>query len=97
MAGRSRYLVCYDIANDKRLRRVEKTVKSFGSRLQFSIFECPLDELRFQQLRQALSEIINTEHDQVMFVSLGPAAADSSLRIETIGQPYVSRSRVTVV
>jgi len=94
---RQRYLVCYDICNPKRLRLVEKTVRSFGSRIQYSVFECLLDGLLLQQLRQKLSEIINSDHDQVMFVSLGPEAGASSFRIQTVGQPYESRSRVSIL
>jgi len=95
--SRQRFLVCYDICNPKRLRRVEKTVKSFGSRIQFSVFECLLDGVHLQQLRSALSEIINSDEDQVMFVSLGPEAGTSNFRIETVGTPYESRSRVTIL
>ena len=94
---RRRFLVCYDICNPKRLRRVEKMVKSYGTRIQFSVFECALDGIRLAQLRQNLSEIINAELDQVMFVSLGPEAGASSFRIETVGLPYELRSRVTIL
>jgi CRISPR-associated endonuclease Cas2 len=37
---RSTYLVCYDVADDKRLRKVFKTMRDFGDHLQYSIFEC---------------------------------------------------------
>lgn len=94
---RLRYLVSYDIANAKRLRRVAKTLESYGTRLQYSVFECPLDDLRLTQARAALAEIINTDHDQVLFVSLGPEAADATLIIEALGLPYTVRSRVTIV
>jgi CRISPR-associated protein Cas2 len=94
---RHRYLVCYDICDDKRLRRVAKICESYGSRLQFSVFECPLDDLRMEQLKAELGPVINRDLDQVMFVSLGPESGDASLRIETIGLPYVVRSRVTVL
>ena len=43
---RNTYLVCYDIADDKRLRKVFKTMRDFGDHLQYSIFECqftPID------------------------------------------------------
>ena len=40
---RTTYLVCYDIANDKRLRRVFKVCKNYGDHLQFSVFECDLN------------------------------------------------------
>lgn len=95
--ARLRYLVSYDIANAKRLRRVAKCLESYGTRLQFSVFECPLDDTRLAQAKAALAEIINADHDQVLFVSLGPAAADATLIIEALGLPYTVRSRVTIV
>lgn len=96
-SARLRYLVSYDIANAKRLRRVAKCLESYGTRLQYSVFECPLDDLRLAQAKAALAEIINNDHDQVLFVSLGPAAADATLIIEAMGLPYTVRSRVTIV
>lgn len=95
--ARIRYLVSYDIANAKRLRRVAKCLESYGTRLQFSVFECPLDDTRLAQAKAALAEIIHTDHDQVLFVSLGPAAGDATLIIEALGLPYEVRSRVTIV
>jgi CRISPR-associated protein Cas2 len=98
MAGtRVRYLVSYDIANAKRLRRVAKCLESYGTRLQYSVFECPLDDLRLAQAKAVLSEIVNSDHDQVLFVSLGPEAADATLIIEAMGLPYIVRTRVTIV
>lgn len=94
---RIRYLVSYDIANAKRLRRVAKTLESYGTRLQFSVFECPLDDLRLAQAKAALAQIINIEHDQVLFVSLGPEASDATLIIDALGLPYTVRSRVTII
>ena len=95
--ARQRFIVCYDIANPKRLRRVEKTIKAFGSRIQFSVFECLLDATRLQQLRKNLGDVINSDHDQVMFLSLGPEAGNSNFRIDTLGLPYTERSRVTIL
>lgn len=94
---RTRYLVCYDICNPKRLRQVAKVCESFGQRLQYSVFECPLDELRFERLRAALDEVIKHDVDQVMFVALGLESPLGVFRIETLGQPYTERSRVTIV
>jgi CRISPR-associated protein Cas2 len=94
---RRRYLVCYDIAHPKRLRRVAKTMEGFGTRIQFSVFECPLDDLRLQQAKAELAKILQADQDQVLFVSLGPEAADATLIIEALGTPYLVRSRVTIV
>jgi CRISPR-associated protein Cas2 len=94
---RHRILVCYDISSNKRRDKIAKACESYGTRIQFSVFECPLDELRLQQLRADLSTLINRDEDQVLFVTLGPESGDASLRIDAIGRPYTQRSRVVVV
>ena len=95
--ARTRYLVSYDICNPKRLRRVAKVMEGFGVRLQYSVFECPLDAMRLAQVKSALGPILNHDEDQVLFVSLGPQASDASLIIEAMGLPYRMRSRVTII
>lgn len=95
--SRTRYLVSYDISDPKRLRRVARTLEGFGVRLQYSVFECPLDEIRLAQARAALQPILNTDEDQVLFVSLGPAGNDATLIIEAMGLPYRVRTRVTII
>lgn len=94
---RIRYLVSYDIAHPKRLRQVARVCEAYGTRLQYSVFECALDGLRLERLKSELWEIIHHESDQILFVSLGPAAGDASLIIESLGQPYTIRSRVTII
>jgi CRISPR-associated protein Cas2 len=96
-AARIRYLVSYDICHPKRLRRVAKVLEGYGVRLQYSVFECPLDEMRLAQAKAALHELINHDEDQVLFVSLGPSANDASLIIEAMGLPYQVRTRVTII
>jgi CRISPR-associated protein Cas2 len=95
--SRIRYLVSYDIRQPKRLRVVARTLEGYGVRLQYSVFECALDQLRFTKLKSELHDIVNHEEDQVLFVSLGPCANDNSLAIESLGQPYTIRTRVTVI
>jgi CRISPR-associated protein Cas2 len=94
---RTRYLICYDICQPKRLRRVAKTMESYGTRLQYSVFECALDDLRLQKLRASLDPILHHDEDQVLFVSLGPEDSSHGLKIDALGLPYLQRSRVTIV
>ena len=85
---RTTYLVCYDIANPKRLRRVFKTCGNFGNHLQFSVFECDLNPSEKIELESALTEIIHHKEDQVLFVGLGPAEGRGDRVITALGQPY---------
>ena len=82
------YLVCYDIADDKRLRRVFKTCRNFGNHLQFSVFECDLNPTEKIEFERLLSDIINHEEDQVLFVGLGPSEGRGDRVISSLGMPY---------
>lgn len=85
---RNTYLVCYDISNDLRLRRVHKTMRGFGDHLQYSVFECQLTRADLARCRHLLSEIINHREDQVLFVDLGPVEGRGDRVISAVGRPY---------
>ncbi len=85
---RCTYLVCYDICDDKRLRRVFKTVRGWGDHLQYSVFECALTPADLATLRQSLKDIIHHGEDQVLFVNLGPEEGRGDRVITAIGKPY---------
>ena len=86
---RTTYIVCYDIANDKRLRKVFKTCVNFGDHLQFSVFECDLSPSEKIELEMALGDIINHDEYQVLFVALGTAEGRGDRVITALGLPYV--------
>lgn len=50
MSKRRRFLICYDIADPKRLRNAAKICESYGSRIQFSVFESSLSATMLAQL-----------------------------------------------
>ena len=86
--SRHTYLVCYDIANDKRLKKVFKVCKNHGTHLQFSVFECDLNPRELTQLQRELKGLIKHDEDQVIFVSLGPAEGRGDRVISSLGLPY---------
>ena len=48
------YTVAYDITDDKRRNRVAKILKDFGTRIQYSVFECNTDRRALLRLRNRL-------------------------------------------
>jgi CRISPR-associated protein Cas2 len=85
---RTTYLICYDVTDDKRLRRVFKTCRNFGDHLQYSVFECDLNPAEKIELEEALSKIINHIDDQVLFIVLGSAEGRGDRMITALGLPY---------
>jgi len=63
------HLVCYDVRDEKRLRRAAKKLEGRGQRLQYSVFRCWLTPTDLQQLRWELTELLKPE-DDVLFIPL---------------------------
>ena len=87
---RNTYIVCYDVADPKRLRRVFKVCKDFGQHLQFSVFECDLTVSEKLQFEEKLVPEIKRDEDQVLFIRLGPAEQRGQREITAIGLPYIN-------
>jgi CRISPR-associated protein Cas2 len=87
---RTTYLICYDICDEKRLRRVFKICKDYGSHLQYSVFESDLTQIEKTELERKLAAEINSREDQVLFVELGPAAGRGERVIQALGRPYTN-------
>lgn len=96
---RIRYIVSYDISDEKRLRRVHRTMKGYGDPLQYSVFRCDLSASERVLMIEALSKIINHREDQVMLVDIGPADGRGRWSIETIGRaPDLDRAdRIAII
>ena len=78
------YLVAYDIADPRRLRKVARACEDFGLRRQFSVFFCRLSPTDLVRLRSRLYDVIDLDEDQVMFVPLCKRCAGL---IEALGRP----------
>jgi len=68
-------VVCYDVntetsAGRKRLRRVAQVCKNFGQRVQKSVFECNVDEMKFEDLRRKLLREVKLELDNLRLYRL---------------------------
>ncbi len=91
------YLVAYDIADDKRLRRVFKKMSGFGEHLQFSVFQCELSDKERIEMIAALNPLINHTEDQILVFNLGPADGFKVEATLALGRPYVFIERHAIV
>jgi CRISPR-associated protein Cas2 len=81
------FIVSYDISNRARWGKVYRTMKGFGEHLQLSVFQCDLTPTQKIRMVAALSDIINHEADQVVFIDLGPTEGREVNEIHAIGRP----------
>jgi CRISPR-associated protein Cas2 len=73
-----RWIIAYDIADPKRLRRVAKHLEGVGSRLQHSVFECSTPAWQNGTLRTALCKYIEVGADALSSYAQCPACRDKS-------------------
>lgn len=64
------YVVSYDISDDRRRLNVAKTLLDFGARVQYSVFECLMDDSARQELLQRLAKIIVEDEDKIRVYAL---------------------------
>jgi CRISPR-associated protein Cas2 len=65
MMGGMHYVVAYDISSNRRRGKVMETLKNYGTRVQYSVFECDLEEGRVKKLRGELKKLIEKRVDRV--------------------------------
>ena len=80
------YLVCYDIRDPKRLRRVHKVLKGYGEAWQFSVFFCVLKDINRVRLQTDIEERMNQKEDQVMILDLGPNEKEARRAATVMGR-----------
>jgi CRISPR-associated protein Cas2 len=64
-------VVSYDVPDDRRRTRLAHTPKDFGERVQYSVFECRLDERAGQEaLRLRITRLIDPAEDSLRIYRL---------------------------
>jgi len=73
MSGpRKRYLVAYDIRDDRRLRKVHNSMLGIGDPLQYSVFICDLSKVELHLAMDKLRDLIKKDEDSIVVAELGP-------------------------
>ena len=86
-------VVSYDIPSNRRRYKVMKILEGFGTRVQYSVFECNLKPRDIDELRKRMKKIIDAE-DSVRFYFFG---AEDVKRIERLGDMRTVQERIFIM
>ncbi len=81
------YIISYDIRDQKRWKKIHKTLKGFGEWLQLSVFQCRLGKMSALRLEAALSEIMNQKEDHLLIIDIGQAESVMP-KVHSIGKLF---------
>lgn len=76
-------VVSYDIVDDKRRNKLSDLLKDYGARVQYSVFECHLEEKYLRQMVKEALVLIDPEEDSLKVYYLCHRCAEN---METYGQ-----------
>ena len=77
-------LVAYDISDPKRLARVARVCEDYGTRVQYSMFECRLEETEFEDFWLKLLEEIDEDEDRLVAYKIDARCAKETLTAGTM-------------
>lgn len=69
MAEKHWYVICYDITEPKRWKKVYKRLHGYGRRLQYSIFRCRLTKIEVEKLRWELEKELSKD-DKLLILNI---------------------------
>jgi CRISPR-associated protein Cas2 len=89
--------VTYDVCDPKRLRKVFRAMKGFGSHLQLSVFQCDLTPRDLVDMTYTLGGLIDQKSDQVLIMDLGPSEGKPIKSIQYVGKPMTVVQRGAMI
>ena len=93
------YVVSYDITSDRRRNKIAKTLEGYGTRIQYSVFECRLTEKKYKEMYRKLIQLMTDEEDGS--IRIYSVCGNCEGKIRTIGEisglPEQSAEHVIVI
>ena len=74
-------LIAYDIKDARRLRKAARICADYGMRIEYSVFECDLEDEVFQTLLERIRKVLNPTEDRFIAYRICAACERHSIRI----------------
>ena len=81
------YVVCYDIADDRRRDRLASALLDFGARVQESVFLANLDDELAGKMMARVRKLVDENFDRVHVFALCAACAGRTVTLATAEVP----------
>lgn len=89
-----KYVVTYDISNDKRRTKLSDLLETYGVRVNYSVFEIELNQTKLDKLLYEieLKKLIDKKYDSLRFYHLCKNCVTKSFDIGDREEPFEERS-----
>ena len=87
-------LVSYDIVDDKQRTKLAKRLQNYGQRVQYSVFECDLDQEKLKEMKKQALKFVNKKTDSLRIYKLCESCRKN---IDSIGVKRIEHDEEIVV
>lgn len=94
----SLYVISYDITETRVRNKISKILEGYGRRIQFSVFECELEEKIFSRLYERLLEqTIDSESDSIRIYRLCGKCTGEIMTIGTVKGNSIRKKETVII
>lgn len=90
MAENKFILVAYDISNNKRRARLHKLLENYGTPVQYSVFECIINEKDLKKMGHQIRKLLRPRLDHVRIYTL---CGTCQKKIKVIGRHEITEQK----
>jgi CRISPR-associated protein Cas2 len=85
-----KYVICYDISNDKRRTKLSDLFGKYGARVNYSVFEVELNQTKLDNLLYEieLQKLINKKYDSLRFYHICENCVPKSFDVGNRENPF---------
>jgi CRISPR-associated protein Cas2 len=88
------YVISYDIPDHKRRKKIADLLEGYGTRVQYSVFECVLAPHQYQELKRRLTKVFRKGEDSLRFY---PIPSQTLTQAEVWGAPPLTSAPNSVI
>ncbi len=79
--AKRKYMICYDVADDKRRNRVVRELLKVGIRTQYSVFETEISEKQLEVIIDLIKKKIDKKEDSLIVYPISEKSYKKIIRI----------------
>ena len=85
-----KFLITYDIANDKKRKKLSDLLETYGYRVNYSVFECELNKTKLNKLLKEIEEkeYYDKKIDSIRFYNLCENCVKKSFELTNRGDIF---------
>lgn len=87
-----RWLITYDVVNNRRRTQLAKRLEAWGDRMQYSVFECELSPKELLTLQTEIAPYIDPNEDSLRYYPICTPCLNRSQHSGRASPPGASRS-----